>query len=90
MAKTSDARTRGSGGAATASPELTPDERSLLEDLFAVIAEHADGLPDLVDREAVARAFAFACDHHADQRRRSGEHFITHPVGVAKICAGMR
>ena len=28
--------------------------------------------------------------HHADQRRRSGEDFIIHPVGVAKICAGMR
>ena len=32
----------------------------------------------------------FACEHHADQRRKSGEEFITHPVGVAKICAGMR
>ena len=32
----------------------------------------------------------FACEHHADQRRQSGEEFITHPVGVAKICAGMR
>jgi GTP diphosphokinase / guanosine-3',5'-bis(diphosphate) 3'-diphosphatase len=28
--------------------------------------------------------------HHADQRRKSGEDFIIHPVGVAKICAGMR
>ena len=28
--------------------------------------------------------------HHADQRRQSGEDFIIHPVGVAKICAGMR
>ncbi len=28
--------------------------------------------------------------HHADQRRKSGEDFITHPVSVAKICAGMR
>ena len=36
------------------------------------------------------RAFLFACEHHADQRRQSGEDFITHPVGVAKICAGMR
>ena len=27
---------------------------------------------------------------HADQRRASGEDFIVHPVGVAKICAGMR
>ena len=32
----------------------------------------------------------FACEHHADQRRKSGEDFITHPVGVAKICASMR
>jgi GTP diphosphokinase / guanosine-3',5'-bis(diphosphate) 3'-diphosphatase len=28
--------------------------------------------------------------HHADQLRKSGEDFIIHPVGVAKICAGMR
>ena len=32
----------------------------------------------------------FACEHHAAQRRKSGEDFITHPVGVARICAGMR
>ena len=32
----------------------------------------------------------YACVHHADQRRKSGEDFIVHPVGVAKICAGMR
>jgi guanosine-3',5'-bis(diphosphate) 3'-pyrophosphohydrolase len=38
----------------------------------------------------VIQAFVFACEHHADQRRRSGEEFIVHPVGVAKICAGMR
>ena len=36
------------------------------------------------------KAFLFACEHHADQRRQSGEDFITHPVGVARICAGMR
>ena len=35
-------------------------------------------------------ARAYACVHHADQRRKSGEEFISHPVGVAKICAGMR
>jgi GTP diphosphokinase / guanosine-3',5'-bis(diphosphate) 3'-diphosphatase len=43
-----------------------------------------------VDRDPVERAFVFACEHHADQRRKSGEEFIVHPVGVAKICAGMR
>jgi GTP pyrophosphokinase len=43
-----------------------------------------------VDRKLVENAFVFACDRHADQRRASGEDFIVHPVGVAKICAGMR
>ncbi|HEX5762164.1 MAG TPA: bifunctional (p)ppGpp synthetase/guanosine-3',5'-bis(diphosphate) 3'-pyrophosphohydrolase [Solirubrobacterales bacterium] len=43
-----------------------------------------------IDREAVAHAFEFACERHADQLRRSGDEFITHPVGVAQICAGMR
>jgi len=43
-----------------------------------------------IDRAAVERAFDFACDRHADQRRYSGDEFITHPVGVAQVCAGMR
>ncbi|MBI5103445.1 MAG: bifunctional (p)ppGpp synthetase/guanosine-3',5'-bis(diphosphate) 3'-pyrophosphohydrolase [Solirubrobacterales bacterium] len=43
-----------------------------------------------MDRQRVEEAFVFACEHHADQRRKSGEDFIVHPVGVAKICAGMR
>src|SRR5919198_814181 len=69
---------------------LTERERELLGDLFAVIAEHADDAVQPVDRERVAQAFRFACERHADQRRKSGEQFINHPVGVAKICAGMR
>ena len=69
---------------------LSDKERQLLGDLFAVIEEHADHAARNVDRKMVERAFLFSCERHADQRRRSGEDFITHPVGVAKICAGMR
>jgi GTP pyrophosphokinase len=43
-----------------------------------------------IDRAAIERAFDFACERHADQRRYSGDEFITHPVGVAQVCAGMR
>ncbi|HVQ60042.1 MAG TPA: bifunctional (p)ppGpp synthetase/guanosine-3',5'-bis(diphosphate) 3'-pyrophosphohydrolase [Solirubrobacterales bacterium] len=43
-----------------------------------------------IDRARVERAFEFACDRHADQLRHSGDEFITHPVGVAQVCAGMR
>ena len=43
-----------------------------------------------IDRAKVERAFDFACERHADQVRYSGDEFITHPVGVAQVCAGMR
>jgi len=70
--------------------DLTPTERQLLADLFAIIEEHAAEAAMTIRREPVRDAFVFACEHHADQRRKSGEEFIVHPVGVAKICAGMR
>ena len=65
-------------------------ERELLGDLFAVIEEHSGAGTPEIDRSEVEQAFVFACEHHQDQRRRSGEDFITHPIAVAKICAGMR
>jgi guanosine-3',5'-bis(diphosphate) 3'-pyrophosphohydrolase len=70
--------------------ELTDEERRLLADLFAIVEEHAEQAAVTIDQEKVEEAFVYACVHHADQLRRSGEDFIHHPVGVAKICAGMR
>jgi GTP diphosphokinase / guanosine-3',5'-bis(diphosphate) 3'-diphosphatase len=69
---------------------LSPGQRELLGDLFAVVGEHSPNGAEALDREAVERAFTFACERHADQQRRSGEDFITHPVEVTKICAGLR
>jgi GTP diphosphokinase / guanosine-3',5'-bis(diphosphate) 3'-diphosphatase len=70
--------------------ELSELERRLLDDLFAIVSEHAADIVVEIDRERVEDAFVFACEHHAAQRRKSGEDFIVHPVGVARICAGMR
>ena len=39
------------------------------------------------DLEAVDKAFYFACEAHKDQRRRSGEPYIYHPIAVAHIAA---
>jgi GTP diphosphokinase / guanosine-3',5'-bis(diphosphate) 3'-diphosphatase len=75
---------------AGANPRLTAKERGLLGDLFAIVEEHAEQTGAVIDRERVEAGFVYACEHHADQVRRSGEEFIIHPVGVAKICAGMR
>jgi guanosine-3',5'-bis(diphosphate) 3'-pyrophosphohydrolase len=69
---------------------LNEFERRLLADLFAIVSEHAADSAVQIDRARVEEAFVFACEHHADQRRKSGEDFIVHPVGVARICAGMR
>ncbi len=70
--------------------DLSESEQRLLGDLFAIVEEHADQAALPIDRSRVEAAFVYACVHHANQRRLSGEEFIIHPVGVAKICAGMR
>ncbi len=69
---------------------LSASERRLLSDLFAIVSEHAADSAVNIDRARVQDAFVFACEHHAEQRRKSGEEFIVHPVGVARICASMR
>jgi GTP diphosphokinase / guanosine-3',5'-bis(diphosphate) 3'-diphosphatase len=80
------------GGGERPSPALglSASERRLLNDLFAIVSEHATDSSVEIDRARVEDAFVFACEHHADQRRKSGEDFIVHPVGVARICASMR
>ncbi|MGH8128626.1 MAG: HD domain-containing protein, partial [Gammaproteobacteria bacterium] len=39
--------------------------------------------------EEVRRAYIYAHEAHSDQRRMSGEPYITHPLAVARILAGM-
>jgi GTP pyrophosphokinase len=60
--------------------------RPLLVELIATVGEHNPH----VDRGLLERAFAFACEAHEGHKRRSGEDFIVHPVGVARILAELR
>lgn len=57
-------------------------------EISEVIAELAAHHP-AVDVDSVRRAFRFAAEHHSEQWRHSGEPYITHPVGCARICAGL-
>lgn len=43
---------------------------------------------DTPEENLVLKALAFAHEHHAGQRRRSGEDYITHPIAAAEILAG--
>ena len=54
-----------------------------VEDMLAQIA-HRTSAEDL---ERIRRAYFFAKDAHAPQRRKSGEPYIIHPVAVARIIA---
>jgi GTP diphosphokinase / guanosine-3',5'-bis(diphosphate) 3'-diphosphatase len=60
--------------------------RPLFAELIATVGEHN---PD-VDRALLERAFTFACEAHEGHKRHSGEDFIVHPVGVARILAELR
>ena len=42
------------------------------------------------DLAALERAYRFAADHHSDQKRKSGEPYISHPLAVAHVLADMQ
>ena len=60
--------------------------QELIDELIADVAAYN---PD-VDNDLLERAFYFAAEKHEGQQRRSGEDFIHHPWGAAKICADLR
>src|SRR6478672_8844537 len=67
---------------------------------MAVLERHQDLVDELiteveaykpdVDRELLTRAFQYAAAAHAGQVRQSGQEFIYHPWGVARIVASLQ
>jgi GTP pyrophosphokinase len=66
--------------------EAPERHQDLVEELLAEVSSYN---PD-VDQDLLKRAFSFAARAHEGQQRRSGEDFIHHPFGAAKICAQLR
>jgi GTP diphosphokinase / guanosine-3',5'-bis(diphosphate) 3'-diphosphatase len=60
-----------------------PDLAALRRDLLAAVASH---YPQ-ADMEPVSRAFDLAVDAHRQQKRASGEPYVTHPIASAQILA---
>ena len=60
--------------------------QDLVDELIAEVEAYK---PD-VDRELLTRAFDYAAHAHAGQVRQSGQEFIYHPWGAAKILAGLQ
>ena len=59
--------------------ELTKQYKELLKISYRTLS--AD------DKKLIRKAFDIAVDAHKDQRRKSGEAYIFHPIAVAKIVA---
>ena len=66
--------------------EVSERHQELIDELIDAVEQYK---PEL-DRELLTRAFSFAAKAHEGQQRRSGEEFIHHPFGVAKILAELR
>jgi guanosine-3',5'-bis(diphosphate) 3'-pyrophosphohydrolase len=66
--------------------EAHEKHQELIDELIAAVAAYN---PE-VDRDLIRRAFLFAASAHEGQQRRSGEDFVLHPWGAAKICAQLR
>jgi len=58
---------------------------STYEELQKIVAESGKEY----DRERIARAYRLAEEKHRDQKRRSGEPYIIHPLSVAAILVGL-
>ena len=55
-------------------------------ELTAIVEAYQSGRPDAsIDR--IQRAYQIAAAAHGDQRRKSGESYISHPLAVAKVVA---
>lgn len=57
-----------------------------IEDFF----EQVKGYLNEVQIDYVRKAYILAADAHKEQRRKSGEPYIIHPIGVANILAGLQ
>ncbi|MDQ3992905.1 MAG: bifunctional (p)ppGpp synthetase/guanosine-3',5'-bis(diphosphate) 3'-pyrophosphohydrolase [Actinomycetota bacterium] len=60
------------------------------EHLVDALLEDVAAYNPAVDRDLILRAFRYAARCHEGQQRRSGEDFVHHPLGVARICAELR
>ena len=60
------------------------------QDLVAELIAEVEAYKPDVDRDLLARAFDFAAHAHAGQVRQSGQEFIYHPWGAAKILARLQ
>ena len=61
-----------------------------VEELYRTLEEKVRALRPKEDLSSLDRAYRFSAQQHREQKRRSGEPYITHPLAVAHILADMQ
>src|SRR6478672_8848312 len=66
--------------------KLDDEKKALTREYKELLRISYQTLTD-ADKKLIRKAFDVAVEAHKDQRRKSGEAYIFHPIGVAKIVA---
>src|SRR3954468_5791654 len=82
-------RTNGSARSATAVAHRGPPSAPTVKQQAAALLQSVKRRDDDADLAALQRAVDFAIEAHGDQKRASGEPYVTHPIASAQILADL-
>ncbi|WP_353484058.1 RelA/SpoT family protein [Haliscomenobacter sp.] len=66
---------------------IQDEEKKLIQDAYRQLLRSIKSDMDEDDRKMIRKAYEIAVQAHSEQRRKSGEPYILHPIAVARICA---
>ena len=85
-----DVKTESQGYAARAVQEAVipgePEDKAIVRRAYRNLLKSIKTQLNKEDLESIRAAFELAAEAHQQQRRKSGEPYITHPIEVARIC----
>ena len=67
--------------------DLEKEKKEILQAYTGLLRAAKHAKKDAVTKKRVRKAFDVAQEAHKNDRRKSGEPYIYHPIAVARICA---
>jgi GTP diphosphokinase / guanosine-3',5'-bis(diphosphate) 3'-diphosphatase len=73
-----------------AQPASSNQTQEKIDERFEALIRHVQANRPTEDTALIRRAWEFCVQHHAEQKRASGEPYIIHPLEVAEVLAEMK
>ena len=67
--------------------QIQDDDKKLIQDAYRQLLRSIKSPLEDDDSRSIRKAYELAVKAHSEQRRKSGEPYILHPIAVARICA---